>query len=158
MYIGGCTLEIHAQNAKMDAAAYKYYTNSTGRWSLVPKQRLLDVVRSDKWDVISLQQDGMHAGMVATNNEDLEYLVKYVNDYCLDAQLVWNRTWAYPDGSPNSGMVNYNYDSELTYQKIVEAVQEKIAPNENFVKIVPSGIAIHNAKLAGLGGDLYNVC
>lgn len=91
----------------MDAAAYKYYTNSTGSWSLVPKQRLLDVVRSDKWDVISLQQDGMHVGMVATNNEDLEYLVKYVNDYCLDAQLVWNRTWAYPDGSPNSGMVNY---------------------------------------------------
>lgn len=155
MYIGGCTLEQHAQNAKQNAAAYEYYLNTDGRWTMDPGHKLLDVVRNDNWDVILLQQASKHSGLPSTYNEDLEYLIKFTSDLCPDAQLMWNMTWAYPQGSPNSGMVYYNQDNKLMYQKIVAAVQEKIVPNQRFVKIVPAGTAIQNATEAGYHDDLY---
>lgn len=155
MYVGSCTLAQHAQNAKQNVAAYEYSVNTNGRWTMSPGQKLLNVVRSDNWDVILLQQASKHSGLSSTYNEDLEYLIQFARDLCPGAQLMWNMTWAYPKGSPNSGMAYYDYDNELMYQKIIAAVQEKIVPDQRFAKIIPAGTAIQNASEAGYHKQMY---
>ena len=62
------------------------------------------------------------------------------------AKLVWNMTWAYPEGSSHPGFSNYDKDQIKMYNAIVDAVETKIITNENIDLILPVGTAIQNAR------------
>ena len=56
LYIGGCTLETHLNNARDNSPSYEYRTNYDGSWSTEFKYKMLDAVSSNDWDFISFQQ------------------------------------------------------------------------------------------------------
>lgn len=153
LYIGGCTLNTHATNAKRDEAAYEYRTNSRGSWSTVNNYKLSDAIRSENWDYISLQQASGSSG-VARSYSQLEYLIGYVKELCPDAGIVWNMTWAYQQDSTHSEFPNYQSDQTTMYNAILDAVEEKVRPQKEIFAVIPTGTAIQNARTSYIGDHL----
>lgn len=152
LYISGCPVKIHAENARNDAAAYRYYSNSGNGWSFVEDKKMSDALKEQSWDVITMQQASYFSGQDDSYSE-LDFLIQYVRGIVGESpKLVWNMTWAYQDGS--SGLNAYDKKQSVMYTKILRALDKKIASNENFAAILPVGTAIQNARTSFLGDTL----
>ena len=152
LYIGGCSLERHLQNARTDAAEYEYRTNGAGEWSTQPQYRLKDALAARKWDVISMQQASPFSGEEETYAQ-ADGLVSYVRGIAGDCRLVWNMTWAYQKDFTGENFSRYGYGQERMYRAIVNAVQRQILPRKVF-EVVPCGTAVQNARTSFLGDTL----
>ena len=74
LYIGGCSLDTHTSNAKANARAYDYRTNSADAWVNTPSYRMKDAITSENWDFISLQQASGSSGIKETY-ANLQYMI-----------------------------------------------------------------------------------
>ncbi|MBQ8620893.1 MAG: DUF4886 domain-containing protein [Oscillospiraceae bacterium] len=148
MYIGGCTLEMHCQNIKNNAADYVYMKNDQGEWVHTPGMTLQQGLQDEQWDFVVVHQESMNAGNPDSYGNYLEELIAYVRQNVKDpdCQLVWNLTWAYSTGSANPKFSQYDRDQWAMYQAIVSAVQEKVLPIEDIRILIPTGTAIQNAR------------
>lgn len=109
LYIGGCSLEKHAKNAKNDTAAYTYYFNDNGTWTSTKNYKISTALTSRDWDYITLQQWSATSGVESSYNDDLTDLIDYVKTYS-EAKLGWHMTWAYQQNSTHSSFPTYNKD------------------------------------------------
>lgn len=153
LYIGGCTLDTHAANAREDKAAYEYRTNQRGSWSTTPSYKMSDAIRSEDWDYISLQQASGSSGMDRTYGQ-LAYLIDYVQSLCPDAKLVWNMTWAYQQDSTHGEFPKYNKDQTTMYRAILAAVEKRVRTKSEIFDVIPTGTAIQNARTSYIGDRL----
>jgi len=156
LYIGGCTLATHWENAKENNAAYTYYKNSVGIWEKYNKSTMLQGILDEDWDIITLQQASGVSGMEETYNSDLTNLIEYVNTHKTNpnAKLVWHMTWAYQSDSTHKEFVNYENDQLKMYNSILSCVQNKILTNPAFSYIIPTGTAIQNLRTSIIGDRL----
>ncbi len=155
LYIGGCTLDNHAENARSDKGAYIYYHNRNGVWRHANDYKMSAVISRENWDFISLQQASPVSGKADTYGE-LEYLINYVKSIANeDAKLIWNMTWAYQ--KDYNGLSNYRNDEmsrqDYMYKKIVGTVEEKVKTQPDFVAVIPCGTAIQNARTSYIGDN-----
>ena len=153
LYIGGCTLDTHAANAKGDSPAYEYRTNTAGKWSTKNNYKMSDAIKSQKWDYISLQQASGSSGVDRTYGK-LEYLIDYVRELCPDAKIVWNMTWAYQQNSTHGEFPKYQSDQMKMYNAILAAVEKRVTPKEEIYAVLPTGTAIQNARTSYIGDHL----
>lgn len=155
LYIGGCSLETHLNNAKNDSAAYTYYTNDSGTWNILSSYKISDVVKGNNWDFVSFQQASDMSG-VANSYDDLIELMDIVEPLCTNenVEFAWHMTWAYQSDSPHGAFPRYDSNQLTMYNAIVSSVQEKIVPNERISKIIPNGTVIQNARTSYLGDTL----
>src|SRR5690554_1071652 len=63
MYIGGCSLERHYNNMKENAAAYSYRKIVDGNKTITPDYKLIDAIKDEEWDYISVQQVSGQSGI-----------------------------------------------------------------------------------------------
>lgn len=94
LYIGGCTLETHSKNFTNNSASYTYYTNTTGSWNEVSSYKPHDALKSEEWDLITMQQGSPVSGVPSSYDPYLATLVASVRTYCADAELAWHMTRA----------------------------------------------------------------
>ena len=153
LYIGGCSLDTHTSNAKANARAYDYRTNSADAWVNTPSYRMKDAITSENWDFISLQQASGSSGIKETY-ANLQYMIDYVSSLAPDSKLVWNMTWAYQQDSTHGEFGKYGSSQTQMYQSILEAVQSEVATKNAIEYIVPNGTAIQNARTSYLGDTL----
>ena len=152
LFIGGCTLDTHALNAKNNNLAYDYRVNSNGSWK-TERYRMGDALSEQNWDFVSLQQASGSSGVKDTYKE-LGYLVDYVKEKAPSAQIVWNMTWAYQQNSNHSEFYKYNYNQETMYEMIVDSVKSCVITNDNIKIVIPNGTAIQNARTSYIGDTL----
>ena len=150
MFIGGCSLETHLNNATNNKAAYTYRTNTNGTWTSRNSVSIKTAVTSDNWDFITFQQVSGYSG-VADSYNDLDKLIDIVSDLNPDATLAWHMTWAYKVGSSHSDFAKYNKNQMTMYNAIVDAVNTKILTNDRIAIVIPSGTAIQNARTSVIG-------
>ncbi len=153
LYIGGCTLDLHASNARANKGAYDYRTNSNDSWSTTPNYKMSDAIVSENWDFISLQQASGSSGIADTYSQ-LEYMIEYVHSLAPNAQLVWNMTWAYQQDTTHGEFPKYNSDQMQMYESIVSAVKGKICTSSDIKYVIPNGTAIQNARTSYVGDTL----
>ena len=153
LYIGGCTLDTHAANAKGDKGAYEYRTNNRGSWSTKNNYKMSDAIKSENWDYISLQQASGSSG-VDRSYSQLPYLIDYVKELCPDAKIVWNMTWAYQQDSTHGEFSKYQSDQMKMYNAILAAVEKKVSPRAAIYAVIPTGTAIQNARTSFVGDHL----
>ena len=153
LYIGGCTLNTHADNARGDKAAYEFRTNSTGVWNTTKSYKMSDAVKLENWDFISLQQASGSSGIESTYSQ-LGYLIKYVKELCPNAKIVWNMTWAYQKDSTHAEFSKYNKNQMTMYKAIVDTVDKKIKSNPDIYCVSATGTAIQNARSSYIGDRL----
>ncbi len=156
LYIGGCSLDTHADNAKNDKAAYTYYTNSAGKWIEEKNYKLSDALAMQNWDFVTLQQASGYSGITESYSQ-LEYLINYVKDnlpVISRAKLFWHMTWAYQGNSSHGDFSKYDKSQSKMYDMIISAVQNKILTNDAFAGVIPDGTAVQNARTSFLGDNL----
>lgn len=155
LYIGGCTLRTHLTCATKNLAAYAYYKNNSGSFAVTSDTTMLDGIKDEEWQVITLQQASGDSGMIVTYNEDIDFLTNYINSNKTgDALLGWHMTWAYQQNAKHPQFPNYDNDQQTMYEKIVSCVNEKIDTNTDFDFVIPAGTAIQNARTSYIGDAL----
>lgn len=156
LYVGGCTLKMHANYMSSDAPEYRYYKNTTGVWSKTEGYTLLQGLQDEQWDIITMQQGSAVSGLVDSFDPYLDQLIAYVNENKTnpDAKLVWHMTWAYQGNSTHKAFPNYGNSQQSMYYGIVNAVQKVIRPKSEFSLIIPVGTAVQNARGSFLGDTL----
>lgn len=159
MYVGGCTIAQHAENAKNNKGAYKYYKNTGySLMSVCPTTQnvsLETALKDEEWDIVTLQNSSVHSGQESKYGNDLEYMLDYVKGLCPNAKIGWHMTWAYETGYTGSAFATYYRKDEMyMYKSIMNCVQKYIVPNEKVDFIIPAGTAVQNARTSYLGDHL----
>lgn len=152
LYYGGCSLDQHYTFKVKNAAAYKYYKNTTGSWTVTENYKMSDALANEKWDYVSLQQTSKTSGL-ANSYGRLYNLISTVKKACPDAKLIWNMTWAYQQDSTHTSFPNYNKDQMTMYNMIIDVVKTVIEP-KNFDVVIPCTTSVQNARTSFLGDTL----
>lgn len=155
MYIGGCSLETHWNNANNNSAAYEYRKIVNGVKSNTASTKLETAIADEDWDYITFQQVSQNSGMYNTYFPYLTNLLAYVKTKATNPNVKYalHMTWAYQQNSTHSGFANYNKDQMTMYNGILDAVSRS-ATAENISIIIPSGTAIQNARTSFIGDNL----
>lgn len=160
LYVGGCSLKTHLENAHGDKGAYTYFYNDNGTWKTTANYKISTALKSRTWDCISLQQQSTYSGIDEVYDRDLQPMIDYVKGMINDegnanrtpnAKLVWHMTWAYAQSSTQGGFANYDNDQMTMYNAIVGAVERKVASNDNIIDIIPNATAVQNSRTSKLG-------
>ena len=149
LFIGGCPINTHIHNIIYNEKAYelRVYNKEKREWETVLDVSSVDFIKTRRWDYIVLQQASYYSGL-PNGLENIERLVELVKGLANpDVKFAWLMTWAYPKYSDLEVFhKEYRNNQEFMYQSIINNVKEKIVPNKDFVKIIPSGTAIQNAR------------
>ena len=140
LYIGGCSLETHVQNIKENNALYEYQKN--GR--KLKMTSINDALKKRKWDYITIQQVSQLSGIEESYEPFTEFIIGYLKENCPKAEIVFHRTWAYDPESTHGGFVNYNRDTNLMYEKIMEATTN--IANKYSLRVIDNATAINEAR------------
>ena len=156
LYIGGCTLGMHVNNAVSDEPAYIYYKNTTGKWEKHENSTLLQGLKDEPWDIITMQQGSAYSGRPESYTGLVQPLINYVNHNKTnpDAKIVWHMTWAYQEGSPQSGFVHYKQDQMTMYNAIIDTLKKEILPITDFAAVIPAGTALQNLRTSHIGDNV----
>lgn len=155
MFIGGCSLERHVNNARDDKHSYAYRKiGADGRKTERRDASLLEALADEPWDFISMQQASPLSGVYESYSAWLPELNAFVKkNGPAKAQRVLHQTWAYSKDATQTGFRNYDRDQQKMYRAIVEA-NRKAAKQVGIKTVVPAGTAIQNARTSFLGDHL----
>ena len=152
MYIGGCTMQAHLNNARSNAPAYQYRKIVNGEKTNRSNAKLSEALTDELWDFVSMQQASPNSGQYDTYAASLPPLVEYVkstlqNDGC---KLVLHQTWAYAQNSDHAGFSNYGREQMAMYGAIVDA-NKRAAELVHIDITIPSGTAVQNGRTTVVG-------
>ncbi|MDD4921873.1 MAG: DUF4886 domain-containing protein [Bacteroidales bacterium] len=156
MYIGGCSLEKHWNNANGNLPAYSYRKITDGVKTVLAKQTLEDAIKDEDWDYITVQQVSGSSGIYDTFFPYLSNLLQYVKALATNKNVkyAFHQTWAYAANSTHADFVKYNNDQMQMYHAIVGTVN-KASAQVGIDIIIPAGTAIQNGRSSMLG-DVFN--
>lgn len=155
IYIGGCSLERHCKEYETASNNYIYYKSVDNNWKTVSKKAgMLQALKDEKWDIISLQQASGASGMASSYTPWLDRLIGIVRENCPNpkACIVWHQTWAYSRNSSHREFPNYGKDQIRMYYAINEMV-EKVCKDYDINTIIPSGTTIQLLRDTSINDD-----
>ena len=155
MYIGGCSLERHWNNAENNSASYEYRKVVNGNKTNTKNYSLEMALADENWDYISLQQASDYSGMYDKYEPYLGNLIKYVQEHSSNPhmQLMFHQTWAYSKDSGHSAFPNYGKDQMVMYEGIVDASKRSMENHAEIKLLIPSGTAIQNGRTTSIGDE-----
>ncbi len=146
LFIGGCSLQTHYWNMLDDRDDYAYVFN--GEYTGL-KVSIRQALRSDSWDVVTLQQASPYSPKFATYSPYIEELAAYVRKYCPHAKIILHETWAYAEGSER--LINGMHFEKA--EDMLSAIRESYKKAAELISadgIIPCGEAMLAAEKAGL--------
>ena len=147
MYIGGCTLQAHLDNARENRPSYRYRKIGVdGTMTEIQGYTIDEALSDEQWDYVSLQQQSGRSGLYETWAESLPQLLDYVKARLpKKTRMMLHQTWAYAETSDHGDFRNYDNDQMTMYNAIVDAV-DKAAGLTGVRMVIPSGTAVQNAR------------
>lgn len=155
MYIGGCSLERHWNNATQNLPDYAYRKiDLEGNRVEKAKVSLEEAIADEEWDYITFQQASHFSGVYSTYLPYLPNLLAYVKARVKnpDVQFAFHMTWAYAKTSTHNGFVKYNNDQLVMFDAIVDAVH-RATLKSGIDLIIPAGQAVQYARESELGDN-----
>lgn len=141
LYIGGCSLERHWNNAQSDEKAYDY--SKTGCENRPASIR--EALEEEPWDFVTLQQASHFSGKIETYQPYLNGLSAYVRKYAPQTEQLIHETWAYEIDSDHGAFPDYKCDQALMYRLLKDAY-EQAARDIGGARIIPCGDAFQIAR------------
>ena len=154
MYIGGCSLERHWNNALTDNDDYSYrkinqYDVKTTKKNVTLAQALAD----EPWDIVTFQQASHFSGFPDTYEPFLTNLIEYVRARVpATTKLYWHQTWAYARTSHHKAFPNYGSDQDKMYGMIMNASAK--ACKEHALPVIPCGTTMQNLRGTFVGDNV----
>lgn len=143
-YIGGCTIQRHCSNidaekTKPDFKPYSFVVVE-GKNRKTSRAKLSDMIKADKWDIITIQQGSIHSPYKEKTHTLAKKLIAFVKELAPQAEIVVHQTWAYRADHPwFTGK-----DAKLTRQKMHEMLTANytgLAKAHKF-RMIPVGNAV----------------
>ena len=154
LYIGGCSINKHYNNAMNNSSSYEYFVNTGNGWTSSYNKSILYALQSEEWDYISIQHGtgdkSRYADIYSYGNlpDLIDYVLENV-DY--NPKIVFNMTWVGEPGSHEELINVFNNDTQAYYEAICELTKDRLTRIETLDIISPTGTAIQNARTAQLG-------
>ena len=151
MYIPGCSLERHYNNAVDNVPDYEYCKISAdGRRTVRPRTELAYALADEPWDFVTFQQVSHDSGRYETFVPYLPYLLDYARKIVPEkTKFCWHQTWAYDSDIVRDTFVIYDRDQTKMYNDIAEA-SRKVCDRYG-LKLIPAGTAIQNLRKTVFG-------
>ncbi|HQB28242.1 MAG TPA: DUF4886 domain-containing protein [Paludibacter sp.] len=152
MYIGGATLEQHANNANNNSSSYSYRKIVDGTRTVTANYTIATALADEDWDYISFQQASQLSGRYDSYFPHLTSLKSYVEARATNpnVQFVFHSTWAYAQNFNSSNFDYYNRNQMTMYNAIVDA-SHRAAEEAGISIVIPAGTAIQNGRSSSLG-------
>ena len=154
LYIGGCSLRTHYLNMLDDKTAYSFEFNGKSTGIAVS---LRQVLASDDWDVITLQQASHLSWDWESYQPYLNELLAYVRKYCPHSKIYLHETWAYENGCERLQKINGYANAREMYGDLKKAYK-KAAKEIQADGIIPSGTAMLKASEMGIEKVHRDMC
>lgn len=143
--IGGCSLERHYWNIFNDIADYYFEFNGE---NTEIKVSIKEALKSDTWDVVTLQQVSIKSFKYETYQPYLKTLAEYVRYYAPSAKLHIHQTWSYEQGSERLSAQGFADQKDMFLE--LEAAYKKAAEDIKAEGVIPCGQAFQNLLNAGI--------
>ena len=108
LVIGGCSLEKHCGNMENDKPEYAYEIRSNGGKVTLLNHKMSHALKSDDWDIITLQQVSQLGGKPDSFEPYLKKLVDYIRKMQPNAEILLHETWSYEKTTEHDGFKLYN--------------------------------------------------
>lgn len=154
LYIGGCPLQTHWDNAKANKNAYRYRKIGSDLKTVTTNNVSIKTALEDQpWDVVSFQQRSGYSGNYYTYEPFTTNLKEYVQSNTKkEVKFVFHQTWAYEGTSNHTDFTLYNRDQILMYKGILDA-SRKTAKKHGFT-VIPCGTAVQNLRTSFIGDHI----
>ena len=135
---GGCSIQRHWKYVTEEEAdaAKKYYR--VGK----KKAKLREVLASEKWDIISIQQVSSRSYVKGSFYPELDKLVAYVKKHAPGSRIVFQQTWSY---RTDSRLYQRKKVDQKKMDDGIEANYKEAAKKFGF-DVIPTGIAVKIAR------------
>ncbi len=137
LYIGGCSLETHAELLKTDKKQYEYQQN--GEACVPGRVSLGEALSFEAWDYITVQQASGLSGKKESYHPYIDELIAYIKGGA-DAEIVFHQTWAYEKNSAHDNFADYG-SSQIKMRERIKEASESVA-DELGLRVIPSGKTI----------------
>ena len=141
LYIGGCSLSMHYENIVNNKSDYDFEVNGN---SGVEKISIIDALRREKYDVITIQQVSGLSGIPETYFPYISIISNIVRWEQPQAELYLHQTWAYEIDSNHGDFTHYNKDQGEMYRRLRDAYST--AAKIINAKIIPTGDTIQKLR------------
>ena len=147
LYIGGCSINRHYQNATENLADYRYSETTGGPWEGEEMVSIADALKKGPWDIISIQHGTGDKSRYTSPESyvNLPALIEYIKDRCdFPVRLVFNMAWVADPESKHHEISSYGGDQLLMYENLTKVTKDVVAPLVDAVS--PAGTAIQNLR------------
>lgn len=141
LYIGGCSLETHWNNYINDIPNYELQGNDG---QFLKNISLAKALKSDKFDVVTVQQVSGLSGQPQSYFPYLANLVDVVRKAQPDAKIYFHKTWSYETDSSHPSFQTYNNDQKEMYRRLSDV--SEMAAKILDVEIIPTGDVIQRLR------------
>lgn len=138
LYIGGCSLERHANNLDNKIADYSLQKDGIGLSDVNVTAN--EIIASEAWDIITVQQVSGLSGLYESHYPYLTTVLEHIRTLCPTAKIVWNRTWAYATYSTHGEFPKYDRD-QSKMNTMIDEVSHRVA-SENGLDLIEVGKVI----------------
>lgn len=161
LYIGGCSLKRHWENAQRDGDdSFKPYylgRNRLGKFT-TGHINVCDALRMAKWDIVTIQQASHDSWKGETYHPYGDKLVEKIRELAPQAKIVVQETWSYTPWDKR--LAKWGMDQNEMYDKL-HAAYGDFAAKYGF-EVIPMGTAVQEwrkrlpveYKDNSLGGDV----
>ena len=154
LFIGGCSIDMHYENAMGELPAYVYYSNVGDGWNKEEGYRISDTVKSCDWDWIVIQH-GTKGTSRYTSPEcykNLTPLICYIKKIApAHTKIAFNLTWMGESTYQHHEIISYRGDISKMREKLVEVTKQTVLSNPLVDLLIPTGTAIENARTSSIG-------
>lgn len=159
MYIGGCSLERHWKNACAPTSTpYNVTRDIAGTPQKAFKGNIPAVLKSEKWDVVTIQQASHFSWQSESYHPFGDNLVKFIRENAPQAKVVVHETWSYTPWDKR--LAKWKIDQNEMYARLHDAYSAFARPYG--FDIIPTGTAVQLVRKElpvkyaenSLGGDV----
>ena len=137
LFIGGCSLETHAENIKTQSKSYVYQEDSADICTV----SLNEALSFEEWDYVTVQQASHFSGKYETYEPYLTEVIDCVKDALTNAKIVFHRTWPYEKDSTHGAFPSYGCDRTKMYEAI--ACASAVAAESHELDIIGVGDIVY---------------
>ncbi len=143
LYIGGCTLEMHAKNIAEDNAAYRFEVNGVYSDRMIS---IREALLEEEWDIVTVQQESGNSGVYESYGDYIKQVLNFVKSLAPQAKIYFHHTWAYEIDTIHPAFEkNYGRDQAYMHRCITETV-ERICKENGNLPIIPCGRVIDEVR------------
>ena len=163
LYIGGCPLSKHWKNVCAPTSTpYSVTRSIDGVKQKAFKGNIPAVLKSEKWDIVTIQQASHESWKGESYHPCGDSLVKYIRENAPQAKIVVHETWSYTPWDKRLAKWKINQDEmyaklHAAYGDFAKQYGFEVIPTGTAVQLVRKELPVKYAENS-LGGDVVGSC